>query len=478
MNPTGDILLISMSPAIDLLDEDLYVSLKGEDGKWGQVIDLGKTINTRRYEVAPYISGDKKTLYFSSNGHDGYGSADIFVTIRLDDTWQNWSKPLNLGEPINSTGLDAYFVMANEREVYFASDRNSNHINVYKATATGEFVFANADSVGAQFFYKGLPADRIALNIVDEDGNIVDEIITDAYGRFTYVKLDKDQNYLIKLADEDNAEYVGSKIYFVDEAGNKTDRYILTEDGVFVNSNDIKEKIERRGLYSIDGSPSANSALAVLDENSFPIDTITTDSKGNFSYNILKYDGKYSISPVVSSDKNISLHILDKDGNKIQELIYRNNQFVHNTETRSAAEMATIENKEIENKNVEYIKGDNIQVGEWNGISQGNKTIYFDFNQIEPIAKEYKKLAFLISILEHDKNRKVELIGHADNYGPSSVNKRVAENRAKFIGKYLEGKGVAENRIITSSKGEDVPVAPNYTFEGKAKNRRVEIKIK
>ena len=64
INADEDVLLISMSPSESLLDEDLYVSLKGEDGKWGEIIDLGPTINTSKFEVTPFISNDKKNTLF------------------------------------------------------------------------------------------------------------------------------------------------------------------------------------------------------------------------------------------------------------------------------------------------------------------------------------------------------------------------------------------------------------------------------
>jgi outer membrane protein OmpA-like peptidoglycan-associated protein len=65
-------------------------------------------------------------LYFSSKGHPGYGSNDMYVSTRLDDSWTNWSEPLNLGSSINTVGWDAYFsVPANGEYAYFVSYTNS-----------------------------------------------------------------------------------------------------------------------------------------------------------------------------------------------------------------------------------------------------------------------------------------------------------------------------------------------------------------
>ena len=102
MNPEESVLMISMAPSDTTLDEDLFVSLKEEDGTWAAPIHLGSQINTKNYEVSPFIAEDKKSLYFSSNGHGGFGASDIFVSYRLDDTWANWTEPQNLCSDINS----------------------------------------------------------------------------------------------------------------------------------------------------------------------------------------------------------------------------------------------------------------------------------------------------------------------------------------------------------------------------------------
>jgi OOP family OmpA-OmpF porin len=88
--------------------EDLYVSLK-EGNKWSEPRNLGSTINTQFQELSPSLSADKKTLYFSSNGRNGSGSFDIYSASRVDDTWTNWSTPVNLGSGINSEGRELFY---------------------------------------------------------------------------------------------------------------------------------------------------------------------------------------------------------------------------------------------------------------------------------------------------------------------------------------------------------------------------------
>lgn len=331
MNADGTILLISMSPSESILDEDLYVSIKKEDGSWGEIIHLGETINTKKFEVTPFLAEDNKTLYFSSNGHEGLGGADIFVSYRIGDGWTKWTRPLNLGAPINSEDFDAYFTMRNNLDIFFTSDRNDIHSNIFKSKATGKFKFANQEAV---FSYTNLPADGIKLQIFDLDGNLIDEVQTDAYGKFTFKKLQADENYLVKVVDIDDEEFIGSKIYFVNEEGKKTSRYIYTDKGVFANSKDIEATEKIFGTFNYKELPMQNSALVVLDENGFPIDTIYTDSTGKFSYNMLAYDTDFSIVPLNLTDeefKELTLFLVDEQGNVLQKGKVNGEKFVFNT---------------------------------------------------------------------------------------------------------------------------------------------------
>jgi outer membrane protein OmpA-like peptidoglycan-associated protein len=74
--------------------------------RWGPLVSLGDNINTVRAELSPYMAADNRTLYFSTGGHMGYGASDIFVVRRLDDTWESWSDPMNLGYVCNSPSYD------------------------------------------------------------------------------------------------------------------------------------------------------------------------------------------------------------------------------------------------------------------------------------------------------------------------------------------------------------------------------------
>jgi len=104
---------------------DLYVSFLQSDGSWSEPKNLGPEINTAGDELSPFLASDLATLYFSSNSYPGYGKNDIFMSRRLDSTWQHWSEPINLGNQINTPEWDAYFsVPASGEYAYLVSYRD------------------------------------------------------------------------------------------------------------------------------------------------------------------------------------------------------------------------------------------------------------------------------------------------------------------------------------------------------------------
>jgi outer membrane protein OmpA-like peptidoglycan-associated protein len=93
-------------------DNDIYVCFLQKDSTWTEPKSLGKKINLPKYnEMTPYMASDGVTLYFSSNRPGGLGDNDIWMTRRLDSTWQKWSDPVNLGSPINTPDWDAFFTL-------------------------------------------------------------------------------------------------------------------------------------------------------------------------------------------------------------------------------------------------------------------------------------------------------------------------------------------------------------------------------
>jgi len=120
------VLLLAIQMDYTYGDMDLYVSFRQDDGSYSEPKNVGPVLNTFAGEGTPFLAQDNTTLYFSSYGQTGYGSNDLFMTKRLDETWLNWSKPQNLGSVINTTDWDSYFsVSAEGKEAFLVSTNNS-----------------------------------------------------------------------------------------------------------------------------------------------------------------------------------------------------------------------------------------------------------------------------------------------------------------------------------------------------------------
>ena len=113
-------------------EEDIYISLKDSTDNWSEPLNLGASINTEGFEISPFLSADKKRLYFSSNGRSGFGDADIYFTERLYDSWTVWSQPKNLGSEINSPKFDSYFSIYGDSVGVFSSNRDSEFADIYR----------------------------------------------------------------------------------------------------------------------------------------------------------------------------------------------------------------------------------------------------------------------------------------------------------------------------------------------------------
>jgi outer membrane protein OmpA-like peptidoglycan-associated protein/tetratricopeptide (TPR) repeat protein len=98
---------------------DLYYSQRIE-GKWSKPLNLGPEVNSPHWESQPALASDGKTLYFASTRPGGLGAEDIYFTVWQDDG--TWSKPVNVGAPVNTTGKDfSPYIHPDNRTLYFAS---------------------------------------------------------------------------------------------------------------------------------------------------------------------------------------------------------------------------------------------------------------------------------------------------------------------------------------------------------------------
>lgn len=332
---------------------DIYVSEKTEAG-WSEPINLGPTINTPYAERAPFLHPDGKTLYFSSDGHPGLGRMDVFKSVRLrDDSWTEWSEPVNLGKEINTTLDDwGYKVSVSGDSAFFARQKGPDHLG------------------GWDLYTVNLPQSAKPEQVVTIKGKVLDQ-----YGKPL------------------EATILWENLTTGMPAGTLTTD---PNDGTFIILLPLGRKFgyyaEKQGYYST----SDNIDLT-------------------------------SITKAKTIEKNIILVSL-------REL----------------------------NDNATTIRLNNI---------------FFDFDKFELKSESIPELKRLIKFLNENNNINISIEGHTDNVGTKDYNNTLSKRRADAIKKYLVDNGIPNKRCSTVGFGSGKPIADNNTDEGRAENRRVEIRF-
>jgi peptidoglycan-associated lipoprotein len=161
---------------------DIYVVDVNEDGTYSQPRNLGETINTNQREQFPFLTEDG-TLYFASDGHQGNGNLDVFMSLKISDT--EFDKPLNLGSTINSEMDDFNFILDEKKnQGYFASNRTGDD-NLYTfVQEENKLQYLVEGEVRDMKSMQLLPGSTVKL--FDEAGNLLEEVVVGKDGSFTF----------------------------------------------------------------------------------------------------------------------------------------------------------------------------------------------------------------------------------------------------------------------------------------------------
>ena len=283
---------------------DIFMSHLDDKGQWGPPENLGNVINTQYDEDGVFMHADDKTLFFSSKGHETMGGYDIFWSKYNDET-KTWSKPVNLGYPINSPDDDVFFVLsASGKHGYYSSVKNNGYgeKDIVMVTFLGEEKnkidsLKNAVNVNPITLFKGRVLDSETKLPVEATIEITDNVkdltisrmqSNNSTGRFL-VTLPSGRNYGI---------YLNAKGYLFHSENfdiPKATEYKEIEKDIFLDKIEIGRKIVLRNIfYDFDKATlrlESTNELKRLAElmNEFPGIKIEisshTDSVGTNSYN-------------------------------------------------------------------------------------------------------------------------------------------------------------------------------------------------
>ena len=163
-------------------------SVSINDGNYGTPKNLGSKINTSKKEQFPFVSKDNK-LYFSSNGHAGYGSLDVFVSEIENNSF---SKPLNIGLPVNSGFDDFTFTIDSEsKEGYFSSNRPGGKGNddIYELKETKPLIIEDCAQLIAGIITDvdtKMPLENALVSLQNSDKIEIQKVFTTLDGKFSF----------------------------------------------------------------------------------------------------------------------------------------------------------------------------------------------------------------------------------------------------------------------------------------------------
>jgi len=138
LSSDGKVLYFSSNREGGFGDRDLYSAELNPDGSWGNIKNLGPVINTKYDDDAPFIHPDRRTMYYSSKGHNSMGGYDIFYTYLNDD---GWDEPMNIGYPVNTIDDDRYYVLSADAKTgyYSTAGRSENGTHDIYTVSPGHF---------------------------------------------------------------------------------------------------------------------------------------------------------------------------------------------------------------------------------------------------------------------------------------------------------------------------------------------------
>lgn len=299
ISPNGKKLVFASNSPGSKGKMDLFITSRDSSGSWSKPVPLSENINTPLNEVFPHFQSDT-ALYFSSDGHEGMGGLDIFVSTFTNG---KWTIPKNLRTPINSNRDDFGICFVNASKGYFSSGRTGGlgKDDIYGFVKLTELNDSNRTEITGVFEYSALPADGVTLQLLDEFNNVLATVQTDSTGKFVFSKLPEGKNYRIKLLNDDDDMQLNSSIFIVNQDGEKVVEMQRDNLATFVFKTLPKDEIARLSaldesdtkletfdiygqLFTELGDEAANIELFALADNGRLIASSLTDLNGYYQF--------------------------------------------------------------------------------------------------------------------------------------------------------------------------------------------------
>lgn len=433
--------------------EDFFISEK-RNGVWSKAEPLPGNLNTEENEGAQTISQDGRMLIFTGcNMEDGEGSCDLYVSYL---TKNGWGERINMGRIINTEYWESQPSLSpDKRALYFAARDPSGF--------GGSDLFVSYLQPNGQW---GTPR------------NMGPEVNTSADESCPFIHPDNQTFY---FTSNGHPGYGGTDLYFMrkkdDGSWEKPQNLgypvnTIDDEGSLMIAGDGKT-----AYYASDGNDSRGGLDLYsfeLPEHARPYKTLWV--KGNV-FDAKTKQGLPSAVELInlSSAQTISKVQTDEEGNYLitlptgKDYAFNVNRkgYLFYSENFS---LKTSGNDTTYTINIPLIP---IEVN----ASVVLKNVFFDVNKAELKPESMIELDKVVQLMKDNPTLKIEINGHTDNVGKPTDNLTLSNNRAKAVINYFLYKGVAADRLSSKGFGETKPVADNTSEQGRAKNRRTELKV-
>ncbi len=435
------------------INEDFFGSRR-QDTTWTGAKRLTGSINTSQNEGAQNISQDGNWLIFTGcNREDGYGSCDLYISYLTND---GWSEAMNLGRNINTDQWESMPCLSpDKRDLYFASRRpggfGGSDIYVSRLmdngrwsepenlgpeinTASDEFSpFIHADNQTLYFSSAGLPG------YGEDDLFLVRKDSTGKFGK------PENLGYPINTISHEGTIFIESSGKTAYYASDRSD----SRGGLDIYSFELKPSLRPAKTLWVKGNVYDKKTTKGLPST---VELIDLASKQKISRVQTDESGNYLITLPVGKDYAFNV-------SRRGYLFYSDNYSLKEKDPDSTYE---------KNIALQPIEAE---------ASVVLNNIFFDVNKYELKPESQVELDQIVQLLNDNPTLKIQLEGHTDNVGSASDNQKLSENRAKAVVTYLKNKGIQAERLFFKGYGANKPVADNNSEEGRALNRRTELKI-
>lgn len=431
---------------------DIWVSELDSKGQWGKAVNLGPTINTSGSEDSPYIHPDGVTLYFSSDGHPSMGSNDIFMTELKNG---KWTRPINLGYPVNSIEYDGFFSISADKKTGYYSTLRADGLgsaDIYKVTflppkEEKPMLLASHEPQVQPVVEQPKVTEPVVVPVVEQP-KVTEPVVvvTPPVEVPVVVETPKVETppppVIVEEPKKEEPKPVEPAPVVAVAEPPKVEEYI---DPSIQQSKEAKVVTVLKGkvIDETTAKPLGAVISLVNNETGKVVTRLNSNAEtGEFELTI-PHGGNYGVST-------------ERSGYLFNSINFNLPAF---------AEFQEIDTHII------MVKA---EVGSIAVL----KNVFFDVGKSELRTESVTEVEKIRELLTSSPHLVVQINGHTDNTGNAASNKVLSLKRATSVVDYLVQHGIAATRVSAKGFGAEKPIVSNDDEEeGRAINRRTEIEI-